>query len=58
MKYGTVRLPCNCKHEMQDKMFGNGVRVHNATAKQDKDFIDVRCTVCGNVKRTNPERVK
>jgi hypothetical protein len=33
---------CNCKHEAQDKLHGNGMRVMNATQK--KDF---RCTVCG-----------
>lgn len=58
MKNGVVKLPCKCEHEMQDKMHGKQVRVHNTTAKQDKDFVDVRCTVCGAIQRTKPERIK
>lgn len=58
MRNGTARVACKCVHPMQDKMLGAGVRVHNATAKQDKDYVDVRCTVCGNVKRVNPSMVK
>jgi hypothetical protein len=33
---------CNCNHAVQDKLYGTGMRVMNATQK--KDF---RCTVCG-----------
>lgn len=36
--------PCTCKHEVQDKMYGFGNRVHNPTAKGYK------CTVCSKIK--------
>jgi len=36
-------LTCTCKHDDQDRFYGKGRRVHNATAK--KDYL---CTVCGN----------
>lgn len=32
---------CVCKHTEQDKLYGQGRRLHNATAK------GYRCTVCG-----------
>lgn len=36
---------CNCKpHPYQDKTYGYGMRIHNAS---DKDKLKIRCTVCG-----------
>lgn len=32
---------CSCKHEGQDKIHGDGNRVHNPKAKDE-----VRCTIC------------
>lgn len=58
MKNGTAIVQCNCKHEYQDRMYGKDARVANATAKQDEDFIEVRCTVCSRVQQVNPSRVK
>ena len=41
-------LKCKCKHEMQDKLHGNGIRVHNKTIKGKNMKDNYRCTVCGN----------
>lgn len=41
---------CDCKHEFQDKKYGNGMRVMNPTGKGDKSG-DYRCTVCGKIHR-------
>jgi hypothetical protein len=43
----TKILSCNCKHEYQDKKYGQGKRVHN----EMKDKKGYRCTVCGDVKK-------
>ncbi len=37
---------CTCKHEYQDKKYGQNNRVHNICAK-DKNAVTYRCTVCG-----------
>lgn len=58
MKQGTAKVKCKCTHEVQDKMYGPNVRVMNSTAKQDKDYVDVRCTVCKAVHRVKPGEVK
>ena len=34
---------CTCVHEVQDKMYGSGMRVMNGLKSPDK----VRCTACG-----------
>ena len=41
---------CDCKHEWQDKVYGNGKRVHNPTKKENKDG-KWRCTVCLKIKK-------
>lgn len=33
---------CSCKHEVQDKLYGKGMRVMNPTQKKEW-----RCTACG-----------
>lgn len=39
-------LKCRCKSEYQDKLYGPGMRVHNATKKSDGAMQ--RCAVCTN----------
>ena len=46
----TMVLKCKCKHEYQDKKYGNGMRVHNRTRKQSENSYAYRCTVCGDLK--------
>jgi hypothetical protein len=58
MKTGIAKVKCKCVHEYQDKMFGAGLRIANTTVKQDKDYVEVRCTVCKTVHRVNPSQVK
>ena len=58
MKNGITRVQCTCTHEQQDKLYGKQVRIANATAKQDKDFVEVRCTVCSRIHRTTQDKVK
>lgn len=58
MKSGTAKVACTCKHEAQDVLHGQNIRVANATAKQDKDRVDVRCTVCNKIHSVNPARVR
>lgn len=41
----TRALPCSCKSEQQDAMYGRGNRLHNRTKKDTH-----RCTVCGSTK--------
>lgn len=39
---GLVVKKCNCKHDFQDKEYGQGQRVHNLSQKGES-----KCTVCG-----------
>lgn len=42
---------CKCKHEQQDKLHGNGMRVFNPRPKDPKkDKQPHRCSVCGTEK--------
>ena len=58
MKQGTALVKCKCTHDQQDRMYGSGVRVANSTAKQDKDSVEVRCTVCKAVQRVAHSKVR
>lgn len=58
MKQGTAKVICQCTNESQDKLHGKQVRVANTTARQDKDFNEVRCTVCQKIHRVNPTQVR
>lgn len=58
MVYGVARISCKCNNEFQDKRYGIGVRIANTTKKQDKDFCEVRCTVCSALQRITPSKVK
>jgi len=44
-KTGTSILLCTCVNEYQDKVYGNGKRVHNNTFGGK-----ARCTVCNSLK--------
>ena len=41
----TKVLPCNCKHEFQEKEYGKNLRLHNVSGDGKKN--EARCTVCG-----------
>lgn len=58
MAHGTTRQKCKCTHEYQDQKYGKGVRVMNATERQNENKIDVRCTVCNTVHTVNKSQVK
>lgn len=41
-------VSCQCKHEFQDKRYGNNARLATVTQKaKSVDRSTVRCTVCG-----------
>lgn len=44
----TKILPCNCKHDYQDRKYGYRRRAHNR--KTDQSTTNWRCTVCGREK--------
>jgi hypothetical protein len=46
-----MKIKCNCVHENQDKINGNGTRVANIVDKVAAPVgkAAVRCTVCNNV---------
>lgn len=41
----TVIKRCSCTHDFQDKIYGQGMRVHNTTVATKNGKY--RCTVCG-----------
>lgn len=50
----TKIMPCTCKHEFQDSLYGKNKRLFNARAgrkehgtKAEGKAIGYRCTVCG-----------
>ena len=59
MKNGTAKVKCKCVHEVQDALH-NGLRVANATAKQDEKTgrATVRCTVCKALHEVNRAQIK
>jgi redox-regulated HSP33 family molecular chaperone len=54
----TTRVKCNCPHEVQDSLYGAGIRVANATLKQNEKQREVRCTVCKKIHNVNHSQVK
>jgi hypothetical protein len=48
----TKVIFCTCKHEYQDKRYGQQQRLHNAMVKEG--FW--RCTVCGAERQVKPGR--
>lgn len=49
---GTKIIKCTCKHDFQDKEYGNQTRVANINEKEDS----ATCTVCGNKVGQNPKK--
>jgi hypothetical protein len=49
----TKILKCNCVQEFQDETYGQNMRVHNKTAKDDT----WRCCVC-NTERKKGDRIE
>jgi hypothetical protein len=43
----TAIKTCDCKHEFQDKKYGEGKRVHNLVNKDGT----WRCTVCSKIRK-------
>lgn len=43
----TKVIKCSCTHKYQDKLYGEGNRLHNPLGKPSP-FKTYRCTVCGN----------
>lgn len=41
---GTKTIKCTCRHDFQDKEYGNQQRIANINEKEDS----ATCTVCGN----------
>lgn len=54
----TALIKCACKHDWQDKQYGQQIRVANATAKGDQQSREVRCTVCSATHRVPVERLR
>ena len=46
----TKKIKCTCDHGDQDKMFGNGIRLHNYAPTGYANNPGWRCTVCTHVK--------
>lgn len=44
VKNGTIIAKCSCRHDFQDRTYGNGNRVMNLTSNGKG-----RCTVCSKV---------
>ena len=44
--FGTRVLPCKCKSPMQDKMYGDGMRLWNVMKAKVSSNIAVRCSIC------------
>lgn len=55
---GTTRVKCVCTHEVQDALYGAGVRIANATMKQNEKQREVRCTVCKKIHNVNHSQIK
>lgn len=51
----AVILKCTCKHDYQDKVYGKGMRVHNAAGKGKAHGKEVVCTVCLSKKEHKPQ---
>lgn len=39
-------MRCSCKHEQQDKIYGEGLRLHNVCGKGEGKGKIAYCTVC------------
>lgn len=53
----TKIISCQCKHEYQDKLYGNNKRVYNKTVKgTTPDTQGYRCTVCSSLSTKNKKK--
>lgn len=43
---GTIIMKCNCEHEVQDAMYGKGMRLHNVSKGGKTGENKAFCTVC------------
>ena len=50
MKVSKV-LSCSCKHEFQDRVYGNQNRVHTGGKPDSSGIQTFKCTVCSNEKQ-------
>ena len=50
MAVSGVIKTCVCKHEYQDRIYGEGRRVHTSTPSKKGATVTYRCTVCGKEK--------
>jgi hypothetical protein len=41
-----AKVRCTCKHEYQDRVYGQGIRVANPVENVNKNYGRYRCTVC------------
>ena len=48
----TKIMPCTCKDEEQDKMYGKNMRVFNYHKQPRATTIKCRCTVCHRIIET------
>lgn len=49
-------MKCNCNHDFQDMEYGSKLRVHTeGGTTQSRKY---RCTACGSIKQTAPEKKK
>lgn len=52
-------LPCTCRHSAQDRLHGEGQRVHNRAPKEDiAERRAYRCTVCATINRKGGQVAK
>lgn len=51
-------IKCTCKHEGQDALYGNGMRVFNPTGKGNDQGSGYICTVCGKTSGGNSKSRK
>lgn len=51
-------LPCTCRNEYQDRLYGAGRRVHNETKTPPAMPRQYRCTVCENTRGAKPAEKK
>ena len=58
MNQGTAIVHCKCDHEFQDRKYGKGKRVANATQKGNDNNVEVRCTVCKSTQLVSKQALK
>ena len=46
---GTVIKSCDCQHEYQDRIYGQGKRLMTIGKEYSDNSNQLRCTVCGKI---------